>query len=62
MDKRELYLREIAARGNRYGDEGGLNSLLNWCGKYNVRQVTEAEAKLFLDDPRAEYKDTETKK
>lgn len=49
MTDRDKYLRAISLRGGRYGGNGGLLDLLNWCGKTGVRDVTESEARIFLE-------------
>lgn len=48
---RDEYLRLISARGSRYGENGGLLDLLNWCGKLGVREVTREEARAFWENP-----------
>lgn len=42
------YIRLISQRGDRYGNSGGVASLLDWCGKDSTYDVTEAEAGAFL--------------
>lgn len=53
MTQKEEYLKNISARGNATGGNGGLLDLLEWCGKIGLYQVTEEEARLFWVDPQA---------
>lgn len=55
MSKKEEYLEKISQRGDHYGDNGGLNSLLAWCKKVSLQDVTEEEAGQFLRDPNSVY-------
>lgn len=54
------YLKEISARGDAYGGNGGILDLLEWCGKLNTTQVTEEEARRFWHNPAANYHEKET--
>lgn len=49
------YLRLISRRGDREGRCGGLLDLLDWCDKMALRDVTEAEARRFWEDPKQPY-------
>jgi len=51
MDKKQEYLNLISARGDAYGGHGGLFDLLMWCDKLSLREVTEEEARRFLEEP-----------
>lgn len=55
MEKLE-YLHRISQRGDRYGGHGGILDLLIWCGKGNTAAVTAEEARVFLENPLAVYK------
>ena len=55
MDRYSEYISAISMRGDHYGDHGGLNSLLAWCDKNSLKEVTEEEAKMFLEHPDADY-------
>ncbi len=49
------YLARISRRGKPDGTQGGLLDLLTWCGKLGLRDVTEEDARRFLEDPHCEY-------
>ncbi|MEG1432626.1 MULTISPECIES: hypothetical protein [Eubacterium] len=55
MDKKSEYLKEISKRGDHYGYQGGIYDLLTWCEKMSVLEVTEEEARRFLENPNAPY-------
>ena len=55
------YLHLISKRGRRDGSGGGLLSLLDWCGKTGLREVTEDEARRFWQDPSQPYEEPFTK-
>lgn len=55
MDRRSELLQKISQRGDHYGNCGGLYSLLEWCGKNSLREVTEEEAQIFFETPDAAY-------
>ena len=48
MDKWD-YIRLISSRGDRYGYQGGVYDLLEWCKKENTTLVTAQEAKEFWE-------------
>lgn len=50
-NKKWEYIQTISKRGDDYGNRNGTLDLLLWCGKQNLMQVTEAEARQFLLDP-----------
>lgn len=43
------YICKISACGDRYGYDGGIHDLLEWCQKSCTIDVTEAEARLFYE-------------
>ncbi len=43
------YISKISACGDRYGYNGGICDLLDWCKKPNTLQVTETEAQQFYE-------------
>ena len=43
------YITLISKNGACYGTDGGILDLLQWCGKLNTMQVTEAEARAFWE-------------
>ena len=55
MSKLDDYLRQISKRGDAYGGHGGLLDLLMWCDKGKIPDVTEEEARIFLEDPGTLY-------
>lgn len=55
MIVKDAYLKMISARGSEDGSNGGLLSLLEWCGKMGLLEVTEEEAKRFWEDPAQPY-------
>ncbi len=50
MSKRDDYLQQISKRGDVYGGNGGLLDLLIWCDKVKLPDVTEDEARAFLEN------------
>lgn len=55
MSSKDAYLSMISERGNERGGGGGLLSLLEWCGKVGLYQVTEEEARRFWEEPDSPY-------
>lgn len=43
------YIAKISAFGDRYGYDGGVYDLLDWCKKNNTVEVTEKEAQQFYE-------------
>lgn len=56
-DEKDRYFKLISGRGAPDGTNGGLLSLLQWCGKIGLRSVTLEEAKSFWEDPDQPYGD-----
>ncbi len=54
-DKKWEYIQHISKRGDDYGNRNGTLDLLLWCGKQNLMQVTEAEARQYWLDPSVAY-------
>ena len=55
MNQRDAYLEQISRRGDAYGGRNGLLDLLNWCEKMRLPDVTEEEARIYLESPNAIY-------
>lgn len=55
MNRKEEYLRNISLRGDQYGGRGGLLDLLTWCGKLRLLDVSEEDARRFLENPDQPY-------
>ena len=55
MQDINYYLKELSARGDKFGGSGGVLDLLFWCNKASTREVNLEEAKRFLEDPKSPY-------
>ncbi len=55
MNERAYYLELISKRGDAFGGHGGTLSLLEWCNKNGLCDVTEEEVKAYWLYPESNY-------